>query len=199
MRLFSTPVWVGLILQSIIYLRFTCCNIYQNFIPFFVAVLVQSLSYVRSFVTPWTAAHQAFLSFTTTWSLLKLMFIELVMPSNHLICCHPLLLLPSIFPSNKGFFNESALRIRWPKYWSYRFSIKSFQWVFKVDFLLDDCFDILAVQGTLKSLLQGYSSKYQFFSAQSSLWSSSQNHTWLQKNPHFGCTVLCWQSDVSAF
>ena len=80
---------------------------------------VQSLSHVRLFVTPWTAACQASLSITNSWSLLKLMFVESVMPSNHLILCYPLLLLPSIFPSIRVFSNESALHIRWPKYWSY--------------------------------------------------------------------------------
>ena len=84
---------------------------------------VQSLSYVRVFVTPWSAGRQASLSITNSWSLLKLMSIELVMPSNHLILCHPLLLLPSNFPSIRLFLNESVLCIRWPKYWSFRFSI----------------------------------------------------------------------------
>ena len=84
---------------------------------------VQSLSRVRLFVTPWTAAHQASLSITKSQSLLKLMYSELVMPSNHLILCHPLLLLPSIFPSIRVFSNESVLPIRWPKYWSFSFSI----------------------------------------------------------------------------
>ena len=86
-------------------------------------VVVQSLNHVRLFATPWTGAHQANLSFTIPQSLLKLMSIELVMPSNHLILCCPLLLLPSIFPSIRVFSNESALCIRWPKYWSFNFSI----------------------------------------------------------------------------
>ena len=85
---------------------------------------VQSLSHVRLFVTPWTTAHQASLSITNSWSLLKLMSFESVMPSNHLILCHPLLLLPSIFPSTRVFSNESVLRIRWPKYWSPIFNIR---------------------------------------------------------------------------
>ena len=84
---------------------------------------VQSLNPVRLFVTPWTEARQAFLSFTISWSLLKFMFIESVTPFNHLILCHPLLLLPSIFPSIRVFSNESALRIRWPKYWTFIFNI----------------------------------------------------------------------------
>ena len=87
--------------------------------------VVQSLSHVQLFVTPWTAAHQASLSFTISWSLFKLMSIESVMPSNHLILCYLLLLLPSIFPSNRVFSKEPALHIRWPKYWSFHFSISS--------------------------------------------------------------------------
>ena len=119
---------------------------------------VQSLSRVRLFATPWTAEHQASLSITNSWSLLKLMPIELVIPSNHLILCHPLLLLPSIFPSIRIFSNESALRIRWPKYWSFRFSISLSNEYSGLIFYRIDWFD-LAVQGTLKSLLQHHSSK----------------------------------------
>ena len=119
----------------------------------------QSLSRVWLFVTPWTAAHQAFLSITNSWSLLKLMSIELAMPSNHLILCHLLLLLPSIFPSIRVFSNESVLRIRWPKYWSFSFSINcSNEYSGLVSFRID-WLDLLAVQGSLKSLLQHHSSK----------------------------------------
>ena len=119
----------------------------------------QSLSRVWLFATPWTAARQASLSITNSWILLKLMSIESVMPSNHLILCHPLLLLPSIFPSIRVFSNESVLRVRWPKYWSFSFSISpsneySGLICFRMDWL-----DLLAVQGTLKSLLQHHSSK----------------------------------------
>ena len=120
---------------------------------------VQSLSRVRLFVTPWTAAHQASLSITNSRSSLKLMSIESVMPSNHLILCHPLLLLPSIFPSIGVFSNESALRIRWPKYWSYSFNISpSNEHPGLISFRMD-WLDLLAVQRTLKSLLQHHSSK----------------------------------------
>ena len=120
---------------------------------------VQSLSRVWLFVTPWTATHQASLSMTNSQSLLKLMSIELVMPSNHLILCRPLLLLPSIFPSIRVFSNESVLPITWPKYWSFIFSRSPFNEYsglisFRIDWL-----DLLAVQGTLKSLLQHHSSK----------------------------------------
>ena len=114
---------------------------------------VQSLSHVRFFVTPWTAACKAFLSFTVSWSLLKLMSIESVMPSNHLILCHPLL-LPLIFPRIRVFSSESVLLIRWPEYWSFSLNIgpsneHSGLISFRMDWL-----DLLAVQGTLKSLLQ---------------------------------------------
>ena len=109
--------------------------------------------------TPWTAAHQASLFFTIPWSLLKLLSIELVMPSNHLILCHPLLLLPSNFPSIRVFSNELALRIRWPKYWSFSFSISpSNEYSGLISFRIDWS-DLLAVQGTLNSLLQHDSSK----------------------------------------
>jgi len=120
---------------------------------------VQSLSCVWLFATPWTAARQAPLSIINSQSLLKLMSIELVMPSNHLILCHPLLLLPSIFPSIRVFSNKSALRIRWPKYWSFSISISpSNEYSWLVSFRMD-WFDLLAVQWTLKSLLQHHSSK----------------------------------------
>ena len=118
------------------------------------SVAVQSLSRVLLFVTPWTAAHQASLSFTVSWNLLKLMSIELVMPFNHLILCRPLLLLPSVFPSIRVFSNESVLHIRWPKYWSFSFSISpSNEYSGLISFRMD-WFDLLAVQRTLKSLLQ---------------------------------------------
>ena len=120
---------------------------------------VQLLSHVRLFATPWTAGRQASLSITNSRSLLTLMSIESVMPSNHLILCHPLLLLPSIFPSIWVFSNESALRIRWPKYWSFSFNISpSNEHPGLISFMMD-WLDLLAVQGTLKSLLQHHSSK----------------------------------------
>ena len=124
---------------------------------------VQSLSRVQLFVTPWIAACQASLSITNSWSLLKLMSIELMMPSNHLILCGPLLLPPSIFPSIRVFSNEWILHIRWPKYWSFRFSISpsnedSGLISFRMDWL-----DLLAVQGALKSLLQHHSSNASIF------------------------------------
>ena len=120
---------------------------------------VQSLSHVWLFVTPWTAARQASLSITNYRSLLKLMSIKLVMPRNHLILCHPLLLPPSIFPTIRVFSNESLLHIRWPKYWNFSFSISSFNEYSGLISFRMDWLDLLGVQGTLKSLLQHQSSK----------------------------------------
>ena len=126
-------------------LRLTCVVVVQLFIGLF--------------STPWTAARQASLSFTISWSLLRLMSIEAVMPSNHLIFCRPLLLLPSIFPSIRVFSNESALCIRWPKYWSFSFSINpSNEYSGLISFRINE-FHLLAVQRTLKSLLQNHSPK----------------------------------------
>ena len=120
---------------------------------------VELLSHVRLFATPWTAAHQASLSITNSWSLLKLKSIQWVMPSNRLILCHPLLLLPSIFPSITVFSNELVLRIRWPKYWSFSFNISpSNEHPGLISFRMD-WLDLLAVQGTFKRLLQHHSSK----------------------------------------
>ena len=124
---------------------------------------VQSLSRVRFFATPWTAARQASLSITNSQILLKLMSIKLVMSSNHLILCHPLLLPPSVFPSIRVFSKKSVLHIRWPKYWSFSFSISPSNEYSGLISFRTDWLDLLAVQGTLKSLLQHHSSKYQFF------------------------------------
>ena len=121
--------------------------------------LVQSFSCVWLFVTPWTVACQASLSITNFWSLLKLMSIESEMPSNHLILCHPLLLPPSILSSIRGFSNESVLRIRWPKYWTFSFSISPSNEYSRLISFRIDWLDLLAVQRILKSLLQHHSSK----------------------------------------
>ena len=159
---------------------------------------VHLLSCVWPFVTPWTAAGQASLSIINSWNLLKLMSIELVMPSNYLILCHPLLLPPSIFPSIRVFSNKSVLRIRWPKYWSFSFSIShSNEYLGLISFRMD-WLDLLAVQGTLKSL-QHHSSKA------SILWRSSFFTVQLTpihdywKNQSFDYSDLCWQRNVSAF
>ena len=151
-------------------------------------------------MTPWTAACQASLSITNSWSLLRLMSIESVMPSNNLILFHPLFLPPSIFPSIRVFSHESVLHIRWPKYWSFSFSISpSNEYSGLISFRID-WFDLLAAQGTLKSLLQHHNLKA------SILWCSAffmvqlphlYMTTW--KNYSFDQMDLCWQSDVSAF
>ena len=135
----------------------------SSFLSFFCLFLqfssVQSLSHVRLFVTPWTAACQASLSIANSRSLLKLMIIELLMPTNHLILCHPLRLLPSIFPSIRVFFNELVHCIRWPKDWNFSFSTShSNEYSGLISFRMD-WLDLLAVQGTFKSLLQHHSSK----------------------------------------
>ena len=138
---------------------------------------VQSLSHVQLFVIPWTVAYQAALSISNSRSLLKLMFIESVMPSNHLILCHRLLLSPSIFPSITVFSNESALHIRWPKYWSFSFNISpSNKYSGLISFRMD-WLDLLAVQGTHKSLLQHHSSKASILWRSLSSQSNSHIHT----------------------
>ena len=150
---------------------------------FFQFSLVQSLSPVRLFATPWTAACQASLSITNPRSSPKSMPTESVMPPNNLILCHLLLLPPSIFPSNRVFSNESALRIRWSKDWSFSFSINpSNEHPGLISFRMD-WLDLLVVQGTLKSLLQHHSSKASFFGAQLFLWSNSHVHTWPLEKP----------------
>ena len=141
-------------------------------------------SRVQLLATPWTAAHQASLSITNSQNLLKLMSIKSVMPSNHLTLCHTLLLLPSIFPSTRVFSNESVVRIRWPEYWHFRFNISpSSEHPGLISFRMD-WLDLLAVQGTLKSLLQHHSSKASFFGTQVSLWFNSHIHTWLLEKPY---------------
>ena len=162
---------------------------------------VQSLSRVRLFATPWIAAHQASLSITNSRSLLQLMSIELVMPFNHLILCRPFFLPTSIFPSIRVFSNESLLRTRWPKYWSFSFSISlSNEHPGMISFRMD-WLDLLAVQGTLKSLLQHHSQKHKFFGA----FGVQLSHPWsiqmddYLKNNSLDKTDFCWQSNVSAF
>ena len=145
--------------------------------------------------TPWTAACQASLSITNSWSLLKLMCMESEMPSNYLILCHPLLLLPSIFPSTRGFSNKSVLCIRWPKYCSFSFSISSSNEYSRLISFRIDWFDLLAVQGTLKSLLQHHSSKTNSLTL-SFLYGPTLTTIHDQS---FDYMDLCWQCNVSAF
>ena len=136
------------------------------------------LSHVRLFVTPWTAARQASLSITNSQSLLKLMSITSVMPSNHLILCRPLLLLPSIFSSARVFSNESVLHIRWPRYWSFSFSISpTNEYSGLISFRMG-WLDLLAVQGTLKSLLQHHSSKASILQC-SAFFTLQLSHTYM--------------------
>ena len=150
-----------------------------------VAQSCRTLCNLGLFATPWTAPRQASLSITNSRSLPKPMSIESVMPSSHLILCRPLLLLPSIFPSIRVFSKESALHIRWPKYWSFSFSISpSNEHPGLISFRMDRL-DLLAVQGTLKSLLQHHikHQKHQFFGAQLSSQSNSHIHTWPLEKP----------------
>ena len=133
-----------------------------------------SLSHVQLFVTPWTAPHQVSLSISISWSLLKLMSIESVVPSNHLILCHPFLLLPSIFPSIRVFSNESVLCIRWPRDWRFSFSICPLGWTGWIS---------LQSKGLRRVFSSTTVQKHQFFSAQLSLWSNCHIHTWLLEKP----------------
>ena len=142
----------------------------------------QSLSCVWLFATPWITARQASLSITNSQSSLRLTSIESVMPSSHLILCHPLLLLPPIPPSIRVFSNESTLRMRWPKYWSFFSIIPSKEILGLISFRMD-WLDLLAVQGILKSLLHTKLQKHQFFGSQPSSQSNSHIHTWPLEKP----------------
>ena len=146
-------------------------------------VVVQSLSLVWLFVTPWTAAHQASLSFTISQSLLKFMSIESMRVSNHLILCCSFLLLPLIFPSFWAFASELAFHIRWPKYRSFHFSISPSKEHSGLIFFRIDWFDVLEVQGTIKNLPQDCSLKASILSTQPSLWSKSHILIWLLEKP----------------
>ena len=161
---------------------------------------VQLLSHVQLFATPWTAARQASLSITNSQSLLKLMSIELVMPSNHLVFCCSLLLLPSIFPSIRVFSNESVFLIRWPKYWSFSFCISPSNVYSGLSSFRMDWLDLLAVQGTLKSLLQHHSSKASILRP-SAFFIVQLSHPYMTtgKKHNFNYTDLCRQSSISAF
>ena len=164
-------------------------HIFHLFMSCFTSL--QSLSHVRPFATPWIAAHRISLSVTNCWSTLKLMSIESVMPPSHLILCHPLLLLPPIPPSIRVFSNESTLRMRWPKYWSFSFSISPASEhpgliSFRMDWL-----DLHAVQGTLKSLLQHHSSNA--LSASDSCWEKSVSFVptvWKSQDRKWKCALM---------
>ena len=161
---------------------------------------VQSLSRIQLFVTPWIAAHQASLSITNSRSSLRLRSIEPVMPCSHLILCRPLLLLPPIPPSIRVFSNESTLNMRWPKYWSFSFSIIPSKEIPGLISFTMHWLDLLAVQGTLKSLLQHCSSKTWILWCSAFLYGPTLAFIldyW--KNHSFDYMGLYWQSDVSAF
>ena len=169
---------------------------YSSIIPLSLIVISKvvvqfSRSVVSDSATPWTVARQASLSITNSWNLLKLMSIESVMPSNHLILCRPLLLPPSIFPSIRVFSNESVLHIRWPKYWSFSFSISPSNEYSGLNSFRIDWFDLLAVQETLENLFNTTVQKHQFFGAQLSLWSNSQSMLGYWKNHSFDYMELC--------
>ena len=159
----------------------------------------QSLSCAQLFTIPWTAAHQAPLSFTISWSWLIFMCTESLMLSNHLILCGPLLLLPSVFRSIRVFSSGPALRISWPKYWSFSFSISSSSENSGLIFFRNDWFHLLAVQRTLKSLLQHQNSKALII-PRSAFFTVQLSHPYMTtgKNHSFDYTDLCQQSDVSA-
>ena len=164
-----TPTRKELLISLFWFLHFSVLSLVSS---------VQSLSRVQLFMTPWTAACQDSLSTTNSGSLLKLMSIELVMPSNHLILCHPLLFLPSIFPSIRVFSSKSVLCIRWPKYWSFNFSISpSNEYSGLISFRID-WLDLLAVQELSGVFSNTIVQKHQFFGAQLSLQSNSHVHTW---------------------
>ena len=148
------------------------------------SVSFSSVTQLRlTLLTPCTAAHQASLSIANSQSLFKLMSIELVMPSNHLILCRPLLLLPSIFPSIRVFSNESVLRIRLPKYWNFSFSICPSNEYSELVFFRIDWFDSLQSKGLSRVVSNTTVQKHQFFCAQLSLWSNSHSYTWLLEKP----------------
>ena len=163
-----------------------------------VVVVVQSVSHVQLFVTPWTAACQASLSFTISQSLFKLMSTESVMPSKHVILCHPLLLLPSTFPSIRVFSNESSLHIRWPKYWSVSFSIRpSNAYSGLISFRIDG-FDLLAVQRTLRSLLQHHSSKASILQGCSAFFMAQLSHPYMTTGKTIALTIWTFVGKVTS-
>ena len=166
--------------------------------PSCVVLVVQLLSCVQFFAAPWTAACQPSLSFIISWSLLKLLSIESVMPSKHLILCHPLLLLLSVFPSIRVFSSESALSIRWPKYWSFSFSISpSNEHPGLISFRMD-WLDLLADQGTLKNLLQHHSSKASVLQC-SAFFIVQLSHPYLATGKTIALTSQMFVSNVSVF
>ena len=170
-------------------------SIWQNSASIHDHVVVQSLSCVWLFLIPWTVAPKSSLSFTISWSLSKLMSVESVMPSTHFILCHPLLLLPLIFPSIRLFSNELPLHIRWPKYWA---SVSVLPMNIQDWFPLGLTGLILQSRGLSRVFSNTIVQKHQFFGAQPSLWPNSHIHDYW-KSHSFDLMGLCRQSDVSAF
>ena len=184
------------------YLLHLICNKEQNFKLSYLDIWfqfssVQSLSHVRLFATPWIAACQASLSISNSWGSLRLTSIKSVMPSSHLILCRPLLLLPPIPPSIRVFSNESTLGMRWPKYWSFSFSIIPSREIPRLISFRMDWLDLLAVQGALKSLLQHHSSKASILRLSTFFLVQLSHDYW--KNHSFDYRNLCRQNNVSAF
>ena len=173
------------------------CTTWMNLIPVHFSS-VQSLSHVWFFATPWTAACQASLSITSSQSLLKLMSIESVMPSNHLILCRPLLLLPSLFPSIRVFPNESVICIRWPKDWNFSFNISPSNEYSGLISCRIDWFDLLAVQGTRKSLFQHHSSKASILQ-HSAFFIVQLSHPYMTIGKTIALTRRTFIGNVSAF
>ena len=180
-------------------MRFTffCLSFHESW-PSVQFSSVQSLSHVQLFATPWIAACQASLSNTNSWSSLRLMSIESVMPSSHLILCHPLLLLPPIPPSIRVFSNESTLCVRWPKYWSFSFNIIPSKEIPGLPSFRMDWLDLLAVQGTLKSLLQHHSSKVSILSC-SAFFTVQLSHPYMTTGKTIALTRRTFVGNVSAF
>ena len=157
-----------------------------------------SLNHVLLCVTPWTAAHQVSLSFTSSWSLFKLMSIESVIPSKHLILCHPILLLPSILTSIRVFSTESVLHIRWPKYWSFSFSTSPSNEYSGLISLKMDWLDLLALQGTLKSLLQHHSSKASVL-GRSAFFMIQLSHSYMTTTKNTAWTIQTFVGQVVSY
>ena len=175
-------IWLDCICVFWSVIALQCCIIFYCTMEWISYVIVQSLSHVWLFATPWTAACQASLSFTIFQSLLKLMSIELVMPSNHLVLCQSLLLLSSIFPSIRVFSSESVLRIRWPKYWSFSIS-PSNEYSGLISFRIGFCLIFLQSKVLSRVFSNTTVQKHQSFSTQPSLWFNSHIHTWLPEKP----------------
>ena len=191
-------IWLDCICVFWSVIALQCCIIFYCTMEWISYVIVQSLSHVWLFATPWTAACQASLSFTIFQSLLKLMSIELVMPSNHLVLCQSLLLLSSIFPSIRVFSSESVLSIRWPKYWSFSFSLSPSDEYSGLIFFRAGWISLQS-KGLSRVFSNTTVQKHQFFSAQFLYGPTLTSIHDYWKNHSFDHMDLCWQSNLSAF